>query len=363
MVTRGHGATRGQRKGALDGGNIWWIAPTFSVASDIWRDLKQACNNAWTDKSEIEKRIELPGGGAVTVKSSDNPDSLRGAGLDGVVIDEAATTKQDAWQQSLRPALSDKQGWAAFIGTPKGFNWFHDLYVEAEHLPDWERWRRPSSDNPLMTAEELVQARREVGGLIFAQEYEATFQADSFGMFRRDWFRVVQALPDNPSRVVRAWDMAATEGAGDYSAGCLMMKLEDGGYCIGDLIRGQWSVGQRDRIIQQTAAMDAHRWKKYMIVLEQEPGSSGVSATEYLIRQLSGYNARGAKATGEKDVRAQPLSAQCEIGNVSLLQAEWTREFVDELVMFPEGRNDDQVDAASGAFNELAKPKRKAVFA
>lgn len=105
MVTRGHGSTRGQLKGAIDGGNIWWVAPSYGVASDIWRDLKRACKNAWIDKWEVERRIQFANGGSVTVKSADNPDSLRGSGLDGVVIDEAASIKPEVWQQSIRPAL------------------------------------------------------------------------------------------------------------------------------------------------------------------------------------------------------------------------------------------------------------------
>ena len=90
-TVKGHGTYRGQRKGAIDGGRIWWIAPNYGIASDIWRDLKRACRDAWIAKNEVERRIELPGGGSVTVKSADNPDSLRGSGLDGVVVDEAAT--------------------------------------------------------------------------------------------------------------------------------------------------------------------------------------------------------------------------------------------------------------------------------
>lgn len=185
MVTRGHGQQRRQRLGAIDGGNIWWVAPSYGVASDIWRDLKRACRNAWTDKWEVERRIQLPSGGSVTVKSADNPDNLRGSGLDGVVLDEAASIKPEVWRQSLRPALSDRQGWAVFIGTPKGFNWFHDLFQYAGAASDWERFQRPSSDNPLLNEHELDEARKEIGSYAFSQEYKAEFVADGLGMFQR----------------------------------------------------------------------------------------------------------------------------------------------------------------------------------
>ena len=97
MVLKGHGAFKGQWRGAIDGGNIWWIAPSYKVASKIWRDLKRATKDAWVEKNEVERRIELPGGGSVTVWSADDPGSLVGDGLDGVVFDEAAKIHRDAW--------------------------------------------------------------------------------------------------------------------------------------------------------------------------------------------------------------------------------------------------------------------------
>lgn len=353
MVTTGHGIDRGQLLGAMDGGNVWWIAPTFPVASDIWRDLKKACRNAWTDKSEVERRIELPGGGAVTVKSADNPDSLRGAGLDGVVIDEAASVRQEVWQQSIRPALSDKQGWAVFIGTPKGFNWFFDLFSEAEYLEGWERWQRPSSDNPLLTAKELEAARREVGGAVFSQEYLAQFTDASTGMFKREWFEIVEAGPALGQRV-RGWDKAGTEGGGDYSAGVKLCKTAEGVYFVESVIRGQWTSFKRNEVIRQTAEVDGRGCRVWV---EQEPGSSGKESAEFTIRQLAGYVVHAERATGDKATRAMPFSAQCEAGNVKIVRGEWNRDFLDELTRFPGGKHDDMVDAAALAFNKLAGPR------
>ena len=80
----------------------------------IWRNLKHSLRGAWLEKNENERRIVLPGGGSITVKSADNPDSLRGAGLDGVVMDEASFMAREAWTEGIRPALADRQGWAIF---------------------------------------------------------------------------------------------------------------------------------------------------------------------------------------------------------------------------------------------------------
>src|SRR5215469_15278559 len=70
-AVRGHGPWRGARRGASDRAQIWWVAPTFKIAAEIWRDLKRATHGIWTDKSEVERRIELPGGGSVSVRSAD----------------------------------------------------------------------------------------------------------------------------------------------------------------------------------------------------------------------------------------------------------------------------------------------------
>jgi predicted phage terminase large subunit-like protein len=184
----GHGPNN-EYIGAVYGGNIWWVGPTFTITSIIWRNLKRALCNAWTDKSETEKRIELPGGGSITVRSADNPNSLRGAGLDGLVIDEAAFINKEAWTQSLRPALADKQGWSIKITTPNGFNWFKEDFDAALNRKGWERWQLPTSDNPLIPQEELDEALLDMGPRAFAQEHLAQFVDSEGAEFPAEYFR------------------------------------------------------------------------------------------------------------------------------------------------------------------------------
>lgn len=173
-TVRGHGPTRGTRRGAIDGGKIWWVAPDYPTASEIWRDLKRATRGAWADKDEVERRVELVTGGSVSVKSAHDPDTLVAVGLDGLVMDEAARVDPSAWYGSLRPTLSDRQGWAVFISTPKGHNWFYKLYEHAGKTAEWARWQRPTSENPLIPAAELAQAKADTPSF-FRQEYEALF--------------------------------------------------------------------------------------------------------------------------------------------------------------------------------------------
>lgn len=364
-TVRGHGPRRGALRGAIDGARIWWVARSYSdVKQQIWPDLKRACCNAWTKVSEIDHAIHLPGGGSITVRSADNPDSLRGVGLDGIVMDEAASMHESAWKEALRPTLSDRKGWAVFIGTPAGYNWFHDLYELAGNEDGWERWRRPSSDNPLMTPAELFAAKREIGSRAYRQEYEADFDAVGGAMFAREWLSVTDVVPRHFERIVRYWDKAATaKDTADYSAGVLIGAVPgfygDEFYVL-NVVRGQWSIEHRERIIKQTAELDRQNFGPQVVTwIEQEGGSAGPESAKNTIARLSGFTVRAEHPTGSKEVRAQPLAAQCEQGFVKLAKGYWNREFIDELVMFPTPDiHDDQVDAAAGAFAKVVKRGR-----
>jgi len=171
------------------------------------------------------------------------------------------------------------------------------------------------------------------------------------GMFKHDWF---EDADDDAVVInyVRYWDLAATAGGGDYTCGVKVGRGNDGLYYIDDVIRGQWSSFKRDQKIKETADIDGAGVR---IWIEQEPGASGKSLVESLVRMLEGYSVHAETASGSKELRAEPLASQCEAGNVRLTPGSWRQEFLDELCSFPNSAHDDQVDAASGAFNRLVK--------
>ena len=183
-------------------------------------------------------------------------------------------------------------------------------------------------------------------------------------MFKREWFPIVDAAPAAASRV-RYWDKAGTAGGGKFTAGVLMSRDERGLYTVEDVVRGQWSAGDRRTVMLQTAAADADRAAMAVAVwLEQEPGSGGKESAETSIRDLAGYDVHAETVTGPKEVRAGPFAAQAQAGNVRLLHGPWNMAYLDELTLFPRGPYSDQVDGSSGAFNKLAlarQPKRVAV--
>jgi predicted phage terminase large subunit-like protein len=199
----------------------------------------------------------------------------------------------------------------------------------------------------------LHELKADVGSLVWSAEYQGAPTLPEGGMFKRHWLPIVDAAPAE-GRAVRYWDKAGSAGGGDYSAGVKLVRSTDNLFYITDVIRGQWSSGQRNAVIEQTAQLDGER---VTIWVEQEPGSGGKESAENSIRLLAGFNVHREPVTGEKWVRAMPLAAQCEAGNVKLVRGAWNGDFIEELTGFPTGTHDDQVDAASGAFNKLAKKK------
>lgn len=173
-------------KEGLEGKRAWWVAPSYPVAQIGWQALKAMARQIpGTTKREFDRMIILPSGGNIQVKSSDNPDGLRGVGLDFLVIDEAAFVHEDAWQKALRPALSDRTGSALIISTPNGRNWFWRAYNRGldETQPEWACWSKPSDSNPYFPIDEMATAQAELPSAIFEQEYLAVFLENNRGVF------------------------------------------------------------------------------------------------------------------------------------------------------------------------------------
>src|SRR5690348_10841909 len=137
-----------------------YVAPYFSQAKDIaWSYLKTyTAPIPGVSANESELRVDLPNGGRVRLYGADNYERLRGIYLDGLVLDEFGDTDPRAWQEVLRPALSDRNGWAMFIGTPRGLNHFADAWDRALADPEWFTLRLRASETGLISAEELAAA-------------------------------------------------------------------------------------------------------------------------------------------------------------------------------------------------------------
>jgi len=322
---------------------------------------------------------ETPGGGSL--RAIGVGAGITGQGGDLIIIDDPVKNREEADSLTYRDRVWD---------------WYtNDLYTRQE--PDcaivliMTRWHKDdlagrilaSDDGPYWTvinlpaeAEENDPIGRQVGEAlcpdrfdlgkladikrVLARDYFALYQqrpqAREGGMFKEYWLPLCDAVP-REARRVRWWDRAATADAGDYTTGVLVACL-DGAYFIEDVVRGQWSSGERDRIILDTASKDLMRYGDVDIWTEQEPGSSGKDKAIDFVQMLAGFNVDAKPSTGSKVARAEALSKQAEWGNVHVLRAAWTSRFLSEMTDFPTGVHDDQVDAAASAFNMLALERR-----
>lgn len=175
------------------------------------------------------------------------------------------------------------------------------------------------------------------------------------GMFKREWFEMVQASPREAYRV-RYWDKGGTDDGGDPTAGVRLARTYEGIIYVEDVVHVQLSAHKRNALMLQTAQMDADLFGNQVIqVVEQEPGSGGKESAEDSIRLLAGFPIYKNLPRGSKPVRAEPFAAQCEAGNVKIVIADWNRKYIDELEHFPFGNHDDMVDGSSGSFNWIMK--------
>jgi predicted phage terminase large subunit-like protein len=198
---------------------------------------------------------------------------------------------------------------------------------------------------------ELLSIQQVIGRDFFGL-YQQRPQARAGGMFKIHWLPLVEAIPARAARL-RWWDRASTMDGGDYTAGVLL-AYADGLWFVEDVVRGQWSSGERDRIIRAVAESDRLRYGHVEYFSEQEPGSAGKDKAEDFVKLLAGFSADAIPSSGSKTSRADALSKQAEWNNVRVLRASWSSAFISECCDFPSGTHDDQIDAAASAFNRLA---------
>jgi predicted phage terminase large subunit-like protein len=197
---------------------------------------------------------------------------------------------------------------------------------------------------------QVADLERTMGSYASAGQLQQRPAPRGGGMFKREWFTIVDAAPAG-IRSVRGWDLAATAKAtAAWTAGVRIGRAPDKRFYIEDVRRIQGGPADVERLIVNTAAQDGRSVKGS---LPQDPGQAGKGQVEYLIRQLAGYSYTASPETGKKEVRAEPLAAQAEAGNVILVRGAWNADFLDELTTFPNSKFMDQVDAASRAFMEL----------
>lgn len=363
-AVKGHGKPNpqnpGHLKGAIDGGNIWWIAPTFSVSKKIERDLRQAFRFSGFEYIKSECRIELPCNGSITIKTAASPSSLRGDGLDGAILDEAAFMDEAVWKEALRPALSDKQGWSLFLTTPNGLNWVKDQFDMADVDDNFRSWQLPSSQNPLMTEEELKSAKLDVGERSFSQEYLAQFVDTEGAEFSGYYFQFpdfwFDEYPPENEIYLRVLALDPSKGKtdkSDYSA-FVLCTLANNGHVYIDA-----DIERRDvtRIAERSVELGA-LFRPHGMVVESNQFQELLA---HLIRPLAkakglDFQVFDAINTANKVSRVRSgLTPYLSRGELHFKRnSRGARLLVQQLQEFPCGDYDDGPDALEMGIRLLA---------
>ena len=177
------------------------------------------------------------------------------------------------------------------------------------------------------------------------------------GLFQVDNIRQIDELPDEPFIAVRAWDLAGSEGKGAFTVGTKLLWGEKSQqFYVADVQRQQLGGGAVRELIQKVADEDGISTR---IIIPKDPGQAGKVQTEDIIALLRGYSVKAEAQSGSKELRAEPLASQIEIGKVAVLKRTWTKAWLDELRFFPKSKFKDQVDATASAFNELSALTRR----
>lgn len=187
---------------ALRGKPVAWFAPTYKNLSESWRVMQQVLRPVISRKLETEHRLELVSGGVIDMWSLDKPDVARGRKYAQAVVDEAAMVPdlKDGWQFTIRPTLTDMQGGAWFLSTPRGMNYFRSLYDRGQDAlhPTWASWQMPTATNPHMSPAEIEEARKDMHELAFNQEYLAQFVSFEGSVFRNVQAAACAVAQDGP---------------------------------------------------------------------------------------------------------------------------------------------------------------------
>jgi len=243
--------------------DVFYVAPTFQQAKDImWAMLKDLGRDLIAQAHENTAVLTLINGRKIYLKGSDRPETLRGVGLSYVVLDEYASMKPVVWEQIIRPTLADVKGEAFFIGTPAGKNHFFDLYKDAIDDDDWEAFQFNSTDNPYLPAEEIEASRKTMSSMSFRQEFEASFETGSGGIFKEEWFKVDDE-PEEGNYVI-AVDPAGYEAIEkernlkrsrlDETA-IAIVKIDRDKWWVKDIMHGRWNIKDTAKKILKSAIL------------------------------------------------------------------------------------------------------------
>lgn len=341
--------------------DVFYVGPTFQQSKDImWGMLKELGRDVIKAAHENTAVLTLINDRKIYLKGSDRPDTLRGVGLEYVVLDEYASMKPEVWEMILRPTLADVKGGAMFIGTPAGKNHFYKLFMEAQgEDSDWEAFQYNSTDNPLLDPKEIHAAKSSMSTQAFRQEFEATFESFSGGIFKEEWIKYVDDEADFKENTIGHY-VVSVDPAGFESAskerGLKSSKLDETAisvvkivgdeWLVKDIYHGRWGIKETaNRILN--AAMDCEASSVGI-----EAGALKNAIMPYLEDEMRTkgrwVNITDVTHGGKRKIDriTWSLQGRLEHGKIKFRKAEWNEHFISQMMDFPSPlSHDDLLDS------------------
>ncbi len=340
--------------------DVFYVGPTFQQSKDImWGMLKELGRDVIKAAHENTAVLTLINDRKIYLKGSDRPDTLRGVGLEYVVLDEYASMKPEVWEMILRPTLADVKGGAMFIGTPAGKNHFYKLFLEAQENEDWEAFQFNSTDNPLLDPKEIQAAKSSMSTQAFRQEFEATFESFSGGIFKEEWIKYVDDEADFKENTIGHYvvsvDPAGFEAA-SKDRGLKSSKLDETAisvvkivgdeWLVKDIYHGRWGIKETaNRILN--AAMDCEASSVGI-----EAGALKNAIMPYLEDEMRTkgrwVNITDVTHGGKRKIDriTWSLQGRLEHGKIKFRKAEWNEHFISQMMDFPSPlSHDDLLDS------------------
>jgi predicted phage terminase large subunit-like protein len=312
----------------------------------------------------VEKQWTFPSGATITfgyLATQKDLDQYQGAQWQFVGFDELTQFIEPHYLYLFsrnRTTADDPiplRIWSTSNPGGRGHNWVKQRFLVEGETKGRTVIRAWARDNPYLDWEEYEKSLSNLDPITKAQLLDGNWDAIATGgFFMRQWFTTLPAIPAGCTRV-RFWDLAATPKAEgghdpDYTAGALV-AMKDGVYYLQDVVRTQSTAHDVEKLIRRTANNDG---PEVAIVMEQEPGASGIQVLDYYRRNvLQDRNLRHFRPTGPKESRIAIVSSHAEAGNLKLISGAWISDFLDEAELYPDGAHDDQLDAIAGAIGML----------
>lgn len=336
----------------LSGKRCAYFAPTYKMLKEVWKQLKSTLQPVIKQISEQDKSMILINGGLIDFWSLDSYNSVRGRKYHVSIIDEAAFSPylEEAWNEAIRPTLIDYLGSGYFFSTPKGFNYFKELFEAERTNYDWKSWQFATYDfNPNIDLDELESFRKTMPSFVYQQEIEAQFIDKQGALIKREWIDYFNAPPEGMYISIGIDTASEAKTSSDYTA-ISVVGYKDGMYYVLDVARDKLITPQQ---IANLCRIYAERYNHKVITIEK------TGQTGHLIRQIqielgSEYYVKWTTPTKDKYTRFLPIVGLYEKGLIKHSQ-RLIKEFQDELLSFNGNGagHDDMVDSLEIAIHSI----------